>query len=96
MRRKLIAVLVVTGICGLAWAQDDAHQRTPAHTLTCLGCMGERDTLTDNWFGFGDTLNENGISVDLDQRRLHQRTGCSDAEDSQQQLLSHHAFRARR
>lgn len=72
MMRKsiLVGILVIAGTCGAAWAQD--HEQSVAHTLTCLDCMGSRDTLTGNWFGLGEQLQEQGISVGLSLTQVYQ------------------------
>ncbi len=81
MRKSIFIVfLVIAGTCVTAWAQDHGHdqdhdqdpEQSVAHTLTCLRCISNRPTLTRNWFGLGEQLQEQGISVGLSLTQIYQ------------------------
>ena len=58
-----VVVAVVIGASGIGLA--DEHETGAVHTLTCLPCMNQRDTLTDNWFSVGEALGARGVTVGL-------------------------------
>ncbi len=71
MRKSiLVGILVIASTCGAAWSQD--HEQSVSHTVTCIGCLSSRDTLTGNWFGLGEQLEEIGISVGLSLTQVYQ------------------------
>ena len=66
-----ISILIAGNVCLAqdaapeAETADQGHGHGPVHTITCLQCMTKRDTLTDNWFGLGEQLSEQGLTVSL-------------------------------
>lgn len=73
MSRKIIlATIGLTLSLTAACLADEGHEKGPAHTLTCLECVGERETLTDDWFGLGEQLAEAGVTVGLSHTQVYQ------------------------
>jgi len=57
------ALCVLCVAAGLGVAQETGAEPAAAASASSPLGLWERDTLTDNWFGFGDTLAERGIEV---------------------------------
>jgi len=60
--------LVILALGGAAWAKEEGA--TPAETAGAA--IGERETLTGNWFGAGDALADAGISLSLSATQVFQ------------------------
>ena len=64
-QNTIVTALVVLGLVG-ASAGGEAAQPGPLESLV------ERDTLTDNWFSLGRTLEEHGVTVNLGLTEIYQ------------------------
>ena len=72
MHREMLLTAVATLLSTTVICLADDHEDGPAHTLACLKCMGKRDTLSNDWFGLGRQLAEEGISGNLSLTQIYQ------------------------
>ena len=55
-----------------AEAGGEEHDHDLFHAVRCWRCFRRRDTLTDNWFGLGETLDEHGLTLSLSLTNVYQ------------------------
>ena len=71
----LAAVLLTTGVAIGEDAVPAAaleEKTAPSESAFDLSTLGTRETLTQNWFGYGETLEERGIAVALGVTQVFQ------------------------
>jgi carbohydrate-selective porin OprB len=75
-RRTILLICAAVAIGSPAFGEEGehaaGHERTAAHAVGCYECAGQRGSLTDNWFTFGDKLEEHGVKVTLAATQVYQ------------------------
>lgn len=72
MRRQLLAVAVILWVMAMpALGEEPASDVAPGDPAAC-GARAERDTLTGDWFGYGDRLAARGLSLALSATQVYQ------------------------
>ena len=62
----VIAIAVLLGATGVCWGQEGEEASAGGFNLL------EQDTLTNNWFGLGDTLEDYGVAISLSLQQIYQ------------------------
>ncbi len=62
----MVMAVSMLGAASVCVGEGDAARTSPRPSIC------ERETLTDDWFGLGETLTDNGVSVALSATQVYQ------------------------